>query len=100
RVEGTDGVRHKLRVAEVGVEDSPRFEGVPDVQNAGTFGGHESRMDALMDRRIDLRRLVHDDEDAARLGVNTLDRAWIVGRKTKHKPARPKPNFRLQELGP
>src|SRR5690606_965866 len=100
RTKGAYGVRHKLWVGEVAVEDRPCLKRVPDVQNTSAFRSHQGRMHALMNRRVDLSRLVHDDENAPRLRVNTLDRTRVIRREPKHKPTRTEPNFRLQELGP
>src|SRR5690606_20452908 len=98
RVKCGNGVRHNLRVGKIRVEDRTRFQWVPNMEYARPFGSHQRRMDALVNRGVNLCRLVHDYQDAARLGVDTLDRAWIVGRKPKDKPPRPKTYFGLQKL--
>src|SRR5690606_38270692 len=64
RIKGAGGVRRKHWVGEVAVKVRPCLWRLPDLQNPSAFRSHQGRMHALMNRRVDLSRLVHDDENA------------------------------------
>src|SRR5690606_22200633 len=98
-IESADRMRYELFVREITGEYCARIKRVADVKHTRPFRCHKSGMDAFMYRSINLRRLVHDDENVAGLGVNALNRTGVVRRKPKDIPTGAKPDFRLQKLG-